>query len=210
MPPATIEHVRSATARVARRLSESVDHFTELDQAIGDGDLGVTVAKVAKALLEAAESTTGTDIGKYLVSTGLALNKAAPSTMGTLLATALMRAGKVATGHEELSDSDVAEMLDAASQGMQDRGKAKVGDKTILDAMIPSGAAFSEAIRAGRDRLRAGQEALEAAKAGRDAVTPKRSRIGRAGWVGQRTEGKVDPGCEVWVTVLSAIFESSP
>lgn len=191
--------------RVAASLLASSERFTELDQALGDGDLGVTVAKVAGALRSHASSEGSEDIGKFLAAAGMAVNRAAPSTMGTLLATALLRAGKEATGRSELKDQDIAAMLRAATQGIQERGKASLGDKTIVDALHPSASAFAETLAEGGDRTAAAEHALEAAVAGRDAVTPKRSRVGRAGWVGERTEGKVDPGCEVWVTILTAL-----
>ncbi len=206
----TLEDVREATQSVAVALLEDVDRFTELDQAIGDGDLGVTVTKLAATLKNQAETDSSTELGRYFVSVGMAINRAAPSTMGTLLATALLRAGKAASDKTELSDNDLAAILDAASKGIQERGKANVGDKTILDALVPSARAFSEAIRNGQSRANAAHQALEAAKSGRDRVTPQRSRVGRAGWVGERTEGKVDPGCELWVTVLTALLGEMP
>ncbi len=96
-------------------------------------------------------------------------------------------------------------MFQAADEGIQSRGKAKPGDKTIVDALHPASAAFGAAIAAGASLQEAGAAAIEAAAAGRDAVTPLRSKIGRASWVGERTEGIVDPGCAMLVLVLKAI-----
>ena len=93
----------------------------------------------------------------------------------------------------------------AAVQGMQDRGKAKLGDKTIIDALHPAAAAFQEIVDGGGDLSAAGKAAASAAAQGRDAVTPVRSKIGRAGWVGERTAGKVDAGCEMAAIVLRAV-----
>ena len=132
-------------------------------------------------------------------------NKVGPSTMGTLLATALMRAGKVVMGKAELAPSDLVAMLQAAEVGMQERGKAQLGDKTILDALHPANEAFAAAIAAGEPVEAAGKKALAAAEAGRDAVTPRRSQIGRASWVGERTEGQIDPGCAALVVILAAL-----
>ena len=90
-----------------------------------------------------ALNTQPVDLGKFLVGAGVEANKAAPSTMGTLLATALMRAGKEITGKTEIAPADVAAMLHAAFTGMQERGKANLGDKTILDAMHPADVALT-------------------------------------------------------------------
>lgn len=199
------DEVKLAMKRVAEALRVSVDYLTELDQAVGDGDLGVTAGKTADALQTYAEEEAGEDLGRYLAGSGMAINRVASSTMGTLLATALMRAGKEVKGKAALDADDLSTMLTAARVGMQERGKAKLGDKTILDALEPAEATFKEALSRG-DRLHsAAAEMVGAAQAGLETVTPLRSRIGRAGWVGERTEGKVDPGCALFIIVLEAL-----
>ena len=198
--------VVDALARAAAVLEAQSAYFTELDQAVGDGDMGITMGKIGVALQAyAAETPVGGDIGKWLAQAGMAANRAGPSTMGTLLATALMRAGKEVRGKSELTPDDLATMFRAAAEGMQERGKAKLGDKTILDAIFPAADAFAAAVADHASLAAAGGIAVDEAAAGRDAVTPLRSRIGRAGWVGERTEGKVDPGCAMLVMVLEAI-----
>ena len=92
-----VADVAAAARRVAAALKADHALLTELDQAVGDGDLGVTAIKLAEAL-EAAADQGGADLGKFLAQTGMALNRAAPSTMGTLMATALMQAGKKSPG----------------------------------------------------------------------------------------------------------------
>jgi len=176
---------------------------------VGDGDLGITASKVADALDAYAEQDAGDDLGKYLAAGGMAVNRAASSTLGTLFASGLMSAGKTVRGQDNLSNEDLAGMLDAAFEGLKARGKAKLGDKTILDALHPASDAFRTAIDEGHDINAAGQAMLAASISGRDAVTPLRNRIGRAGWVGERTEGKVDPGCEAWVVIARAITQSN-
>ena len=198
--------VADALARAATVLEAQSAYFTELDQAMGDGDMGITMGKIGVALQAyAAETPVGDDIGKWLAQAGMTANRAGPSTMGTLLATALMRAGKEVRGKTELTPADLATMFRAAAEGMQERGKAKLGDKTILDAIFPAADAFAAAVADHASLAAAGGIAVDEAAAGRDAVTPLRSRIGRAGWVGERTEGKVDPGCAMLVMVLEAI-----
>ena len=198
--------VADALARAATVLEAQSAYFTELDQAMGDGDMGITMGKIGVALQAyAADTPVGDDIGKWLAQAGMTANRAGPSTMGTLLATALMRAGKEVRGKTELTPADLATMFRAAAEGMQERGKAKLGDKTILDAIFPAADAFAAAVADHASLAAAGGIAVDEAAAGRDAVTPLRSRIGRAGWVGERTEGKVDPGCAMLVMVLEAI-----
>lgn len=200
------EAVRLAMSRAAAAVAEQSEYLTELDQALGDGDMGINMAKIAAALKEYAAAGPGEDIGGWLAQAGMAANKAGPSTMGTLVATALMRAGKAVKGKAELSPDDLAAMLEAADQGIQERGKAKPGDKTIIDALHPAAGAFRQALAEGQDAAGAGRAAAEAARAGLESVTPLRSRVGRAGWVGERTEGKQDPGCTLACIVLESVI----
>jgi dihydroxyacetone kinase len=201
--------VAEAMQRACAALKGQTDHLTALDQAMGDGDMGITLSKMADALSHYAQNTPYDDVGKFLAGAGMAANRAAPSTIGTLLATALMRVGKAVKGKSELTPPDLAEIFTAADGGIQERGKAKPGDKTIIDAVHPASLAFSAALAEGVNLQEAGHRALRAAEEGRDQVTPLRSKVGRASWVGERTEGKVDPGCAAFVIILSAIVEQS-
>jgi len=194
--------VAEALRRAGQVLADQSEYLTQLDQAIGDGDMGITMGRIGMALLGYVEQTEVDDIGKYLAQAGMTANRAGPSTMGTLFSTALMRAGKAVRGKTELSADDLAQMFQAADEGVAERGKANLGDKTIRDALSPAAEAFAAAIADGKTTAEAGAAALVAAEAGRDRVTPQRSKVGRAGWVGERTEGQVDPGCEMLVLLL--------
>lgn len=198
---------QSGIERAARRLLEITDQLNELDGAMGDGDTGVSVAKGAQGVLEHLSANPPTDdLGKWLAGVGMAYNRLAPSTMGALVATALMRAGKEAMGVAQVDAATLARMLVAANLGIQERGKAKPGDKTLVDALHPAAEAFQDAIRAGSRLEDAGAAMIAAARKGRDAAIPLRSMIGRANWVGG-TEGKVDPGTVLLVSVLEAVMQ---
>jgi dihydroxyacetone kinase len=201
------DHVRAALGRAARALARESGRLNDLDQAMGDGDIGITLEKIGIALDAYAESTPVEDVGKWLAKAGMEANKAGSSSYGTLLATALMRAGKVVQGKSELNAADLAPMFSAAAEGMKERGKANLGDKTVLDAIFPAAETFAAAMQQAPDPAAAIRAALAAAEAGRDAVTPLRSKVGRASWVGERTEGLVDPGCEALVVVLRGLAE---
>ena len=87
----------------------------------------------------------------------MALNRAAPSTMGTLMATALMQAGKKVMGKESLAAADLPQLLSAATEGVRTRGKANLGDKTLLDALQPASEAFAAALSEGKSLARRGR-----------------------------------------------------
>ncbi len=198
---------QSAIERAARRLLEITDQLNQLDGAMGDGDTGLSVAKGAQGVLDhMAANPPGDDLGKWFAGVGMTYNRHAPSTMGALVATALMRAGKEAVGASSVDAETLVRMLVAADTGIQERGKAKPGDKTLVDALHPAAEAFRDAIQSGSSLEDAGAAMLDAARRGRDAAIPLKSMIGRANWVGG-TEGKIDPGTVLVVTILEAILQ---
>jgi dihydroxyacetone kinase-like protein len=145
------EAVVAAVQRVGAELVAQEAYLTALDQQMGDGDLGITLSKIGLALQEFAAATpVDSDLGKWLGKAGMAANKAGSSSFGTLLATALMRGGKAVTGKAALTGEDLAAMFAAADAGVQERGKAQPGDKTVIDAMHPAADAFAAAIDAGQ------------------------------------------------------------
>lgn len=205
----SIDQVKNAIIWACNKTESNHEYLTQLDQAIGDGDLGITMKKIAVALRELVETTDLDDIGQLLVSAGLNANRVGSSSFGTLTSTALMRAGTGVKGKNNLSASDLVNMLFSAANGIQERGKAQLGDKTVLDVLFPAAHAFQAAIESDLNVIDAGKKMLESAEEGCDAVTPQQSRIGRASWLGEQTKGKIDPGCAVTLIILRAIFDSA-
>jgi phosphoenolpyruvate---glycerone phosphotransferase subunit DhaL len=200
------EQVRSAVERVAARLGELGDLLNGLDAAVGDGDLGITAVKGGAALSAyVAANPPAEDLGAFLSGLGMAFNRAASSTFGALTATALMRAGKELKGLAELDAPALARALSAADAGIQERGKARPGDKTLVDALHPAAESFAAAVNTGQDLRAAAAAMLEAARTGRDSIVALQSRIGRASWVGERTRNQPDPGAVLLVHILEAI-----
>lgn len=205
----TAAEIQAAMKRTADALLANTDYLTELDQAVGDGDLGITAGNIARALEALAATDPGEDLGKYLMSAGMKVNSLASSSLGTLIATAMMRAGKECKGLSAVDGAQLVAMLHAADLGIQERGKTGPGQKTIIDAVHPAAAAFDEAIKAGVSLAEAGAKLLAAAEEGTEAVRPLRSKVGRAGWVGERTEGRIDPGCAFAVIAFRGICGSA-
>jgi phosphoenolpyruvate---glycerone phosphotransferase subunit DhaL len=206
------QDIEAAVQRIAVRLVAERHRLNELDAALGDGDTGVTAGKIAVALetyLQANPAASQPDLGKWLAQMGMAVNRAAPSTLGTLTATALMRMGKAAMGQVDLDAPTLVLLLEAANSGIQERGKARPGDKTIVDALHPATEAFAEAVGRGARLQQAGQAMLEAARQGRDAAIPLQGKLGRAQWLGERTAGNADPGTVMLVAVIEAILTSN-
>ena len=134
-------------------MDENKEYLIELDAASGDGDLGLTMSKGFAAGKEFALASAEQDIGKLLFGIGSAMAKAAPSTMGTLMASGFLKAAKALKGKTELTAEDFAAFAGEYYTGIQERGKANPGERTLLDALYPAANAISDAVKAGQTDL---------------------------------------------------------
>jgi len=196
--------VLALLARMASDLEAQQDYLCALDGAVGDGDQGVTMTLGFRAIRAGLAALQDQDIGTIVTQSGLTFNRAAASTIGALFATACLRAGKAVKGRQELGLPDLAQMAEAALVGIQERGKAQLGDKTVLDALAPTVTALQAAADKGTPLSEALQQALAAAQAGVQATIPLQSRIGRAAWLAARTVGHPDPGATSFSLMLQS------
>jgi phosphoenolpyruvate---glycerone phosphotransferase subunit DhaL len=166
--------------QVAEDMIAAEGEFQALDAALGDGDLGVTARMGFQAIRDVCQKSGETqtpDIGSLLSAAGVAFMNANASTMGTLMGTAWLRAGKVAAGKTSLTLSDAAAMFRAAAEGIQRRGKAKLGDKTMLDAIFPASDALGEAAQARKGCIEAFGLAAQAAERAVEQTAPLQSQV---------------------------------
>ncbi|MGI6038441.1 MAG: dihydroxyacetone kinase subunit DhaL [Limnochordia bacterium] len=181
------------------------DWLIDLDAAIGDGDLGLTMTRGFTAVAEECRASDETDLGKLLVKLGMTFNRVAPSTMGTLMAAAFMRAGRALKGETELKVEQIPALLEAAIEGIKDRGKSQRGDKTIIDVLEPATEKLKEELEAGQDLAEAWAAAAVVAEEAFEATAEMESKVGRAGWFGAQSKGKLDPGAGLGLVVWRAI-----
>ena len=191
--------------RIADDLTAAAEQLRELDAAIGDGDLGITMTIGFQAVREALKGLDDSDISSIIMKSGMAFNRKAASTFGALYATMMMRAAREAKGKDEIGAADLASMLEAAVQGVRDRGKAEVGDKTLLDALVPAASAMREAVDGGASLAEAVSAAADAAGAGAKATIELKSKMGRASWFSERTQGIQDPGATAVALMLASL-----
>ena len=190
-------------AELARRVAEEKDHLTELDAAIGDADHGANLTRGFAAVVEAVGDGQGQEPAALLKKVGMTLVSKVGGASGPLYGTLFLRMAGPAGGGP-LDAAVFAAALRAGVTGVEERGKAAAGDKTMLDALLPACDALEAAVAGGAglgDGLRA---AVEAARAGRDATTPMVARKGRASYLGERSAGHVDPGATSSVLLLEA------
>ncbi len=185
------------------------DQLTDLDAIIGDGDLGVTMVLGFSAVKENLASPAPLNLQEVLKKSGLAFAEKAASTFGTLTATMFMKAGEVLKGKEAIGAAEFAAMLRAAAEGVQKRGKAGEGDKTILDALIPAARAAGEAAGTGKTLSACLESAREAARKGAEDTVKMRASAGRASHFGDRTIGVKDPGAAAFTLMLESISKTA-
>lgn len=172
-------------------LVESADELRDLDQALGDGDLGITITAgshaVIAALEELPDDATPTDIARTCAK---AFANANPSTMAALVAGALLAGSRVWSQHDDIGLDAATAFAAAAADSIAQRGKTQVGDKTILDGI----AAAADALSRTQDPSGAADDVVEAAAAAVRDTTGLQSRRGRASWLQERSIGLPDPG----------------
>ena len=190
--------------KISDVISENRDFLTELDREIGDADHGVNMARGFHAVIEKVPDNE-TDIGAVLKKTGMTLLSTVGGASGPLYGTAYMEAGKVMAGKTTLSTEDFSAVLDAVIAGIQKRGKAVKGEKTMLDANMPASDAFKEKAAAGADLVTALDAACAAAREGVEYTKTIRATKGRASYLGDRSIGHQDPGATSATLTLETI-----
>ncbi len=190
---------------MAAAMEENRRYLTKLDSEIGDGDHGNNMHRGLQAALErlaAAEPSSPVDV---LKAVSMALVSKVGGAAGPLYGTAFLRASSALSDKEEVSAGDVAGALEAALGGVKQRGKAEVGDKTIVDALEPAVEAAKEAASEADATVAAVfRAAAEAAKAGAESTVPLTARKGRASYLGARAQGHQDPGATSTYLLLEA------
>lgn len=184
------------------------DHLTELDAAIGDGDHGHNMAKGFQAVQAKVLANPDPDLGKMLQQVGMTLISTVGGASGPLYGTAFLRMGGQLVGKQEVALADLPHLLDAAIGGIQQRGKAVRGEKTMLDALIPAKEALEEALAAGKPAAEVLTAATAAAEAGVEFTKTIRATKGRASYLGDRSIGHQDPGATSSLLMIRTLKET--
>ncbi len=196
--------VYDCISRIGDTIEENKDFLTDLDREIGDADHGVNMARGFHAVVEKIPKDDG-NIGAVLKKTGMTLLSTVGGASGPLYGTAYMEAGKVMAGKTEMTAEDFSAILKAAIAGIQKRGKAVRGEKTMLDALIPASEIFDEKIAEGSDIVTALNAACEEAEKGIEFTKTIRATKGRASYLGDRSIGHQDPGATSATLTLETI-----
>lgn len=202
---ASLKHI---LGKIAETLNENKDYLIELDAAMGDGDLGLTMSTGFKVLYNEIDNIDSNDLGMVLMKLGMIMNNNVPSTMGTLMSICLIKGSKEAKGKNNLHLDDLVNIGRAAIAGVQERAGTKIGDKTMLDALYPAVEALSKSFDNNLSLKDAFKRAFDAALNGAEKTKELKSTHGRAAYYGDNSIGKPDPGAYAVMFIFKGMYLS--
>jgi len=196
----TTDSIKTAATKIAQLMEESADELNAADGLLGDGDLGITMVRGFREIIEVRDSLPD-DVGMALFQCAKAFTKSSGSSYGTLLATGLMSVAKKKKGQQEIQVEEISALLDDALDAMKQRGKAELGDKTVLDVIAASSQAAKDQYD-GSSVLKAINDAVTSTI---DEFRSRQSKIGRARIFSEKSIGLDDPGMLAFRKMLEAL-----
>ena len=196
----TTDSIKTAATKIAQLMEESADELNAADGLLGDGDLGITMVRGFREIIEVRDSLPD-DVGMALFQCAKAFTKSSGSSYGTLLATGLMSVAKKKKGQQEIQVEEISALLNDALEAMKQRGKAELGDKTVLDVI----AASSQAAKDQSDGSSVLKAINDAVTSTIDEFRSRQSKIGRARIFSEKSIGLDDPGMLAFRKMLEAL-----
>ncbi|HVO17797.1 MAG TPA: dihydroxyacetone kinase subunit DhaL [Anaeromyxobacter sp.] len=192
--PITRDAVLDWLKAFAAAIASERDHLTELDSAIGDADHGANMDRGFQAVLGMLPAVAEQDVGAVLKAVGMKLVSTVGGASGPLYGTLFLQMGAATAGKLTLSPAEWAAGLGAGVEGVARRGRARRGEKTMIDSLVPATEALSAALEGGASLEDALWQAERAARRGMLDTTPMVATKGRASYLGERSAGHQDPG----------------
>ena len=196
----TTDSIKTAATKIALLMEESADELNAADGLLGDGDLGITMVRGFREIIGVRDSLPD-DVGMALFQCAKAFTKSSGSSYGTLLATGLMSVAKKKKGQQEIQVEEISALLNDALDAMKQRGKAELGDKTVLDVI----AASSQAAKDQSDGSSVLKAINDAVTSTIDEFRSRQSKIGRARIFSEKSIGLDDPGMLAFRKMLEAL-----
>lgn len=193
---------------IAETAVENEKYFGDLDAVVGDGDLGYSLARGFEKLLEGWDGIDRTNAGTFLKRSGMVITSRIGGTSGPIWGTAFLRAGTACGDAAELSGEQVVAMLRASIDGIKARGQSDVGDKTLLDALVPMTDRLEQEIKAGAGAEQALRACASTAREAAEATSTMVAKRGRAAYTGERSRGSVDAGAMAVAVITERISET--
>jgi len=194
--------MQAAIGRLALAMERDFELLNSADGALGDGDLGVTMTRGMRAIVEKSEELPE-DLGQALLACAQAFTKSSGSSYGTLLATGIMAIARQVKGETEVSAGRVSELAALARDQMQARGKAELGGKTVLDSLD----AVAQATEGKSDPSQVADAAATAVTEALDTFRDRKATVGRARIFGDKSVGMDDPGMLAMERIVKALAD---
>lgn len=204
----TATTVEAWLQRAAVVLDENKTYLTDLDAAIGDADHGVNIARGFGAVVQKLAAQSGQSLGALFKTAGMTLMSTVGGASGMLYGNFFLKAASVAGDRHELTDAELLAVLEAGRDGIIQRGRAELGDKTMIDAWTPALAALRASLEAGQPPAAALNACASAAEEAMRATIPMQARKGRASYLGERSKGHQDPGATSTYLILRTLAET--
>jgi len=200
--------VRQLLLEMMTRVIQAKDELNNMDSACGDGDFGTSMCVSFSNARKQIEESPSKDAGTLLVTAGHAILSSAGGAAGPIFGSFFIEAGKVAKEKDELDLGDLARMFDASLAKIKRQGGARVGDKTVIDALEPAVNSLEEDATKSAGMAVGLKNAANAAEAGCESTKRIVARQGKARYLGEQTLGYVDPGAHVIVIIFETFAES--
>lgn len=208
MPNISSDQIFTWIERFAAHIAEQKDYLTQLDAAIGDADHGANMHRGLQAVLAKKADLQNSDIGAMLKGVAMTLISTVGGASGALYGTFFLQASTLAGGRTELSPSEFGSVLEKGLAGIVLRGKAALGDKTMIDALQPAIKAYKLSIDSDETLEQALSKAVIAAEEGLKSTVPLVARKGRASYLGERSAGHPDPGATSTLILFRSAAET--
>lgn len=204
----TKEQILQWLQSVATVIEQNKDYLTELDSAIGDADHGINMNRGFQKVVSQLATVADKDIGSIFKTVSMTLISSVGGASGPLYGTMFLRGSTAVANKSELMDEDMVLLFEAFVDGVVQRGKANLGDKTMLDSLAPATEAFKQAIAANLTTVEALEKAVAAAEEGMKNTIPIVAKKGRSSYLGDRSAGHQDPGATSVYFILRTLLET--
>ncbi len=208
MGQSSLDTARFVVKTISQTVVDNEKYFGDLDAAVGDGDFGYSMARGFEKVLEDWDTLEYTSVGGLCKKVATTITGRIGGTSGPIWGTGFLRAGAVAGDKEDLTSDDVIAMLRAAIEGIKQRGQSDLGDKTLLDALIPATDQLDASLKSGKDAKTSLQEAAVAARQSADATKDMLAKRGRAAYTGERSIGTLDAGAVAVAVLFERLSEA--
>jgi dihydroxyacetone kinase phosphoprotein-dependent L subunit len=206
----TLKDVEFVMSTVTATILDNETYFGELDAVVGDGDFGYSLARGFEIVHEDWDNIDRSDPGTFLVKIAGTVSARIGGTSGPIWGTAILRAGAQLRGKDEFDHEDVVRALRASVEGIKARGKAELGEKTLLDALVPAIDTLEAESGAGKAPAEVVRAMATTAREAAENTKPMQARRGRASYTGERSIGSVDAGAMAIAVLLEKLADVWP